>query len=153
MAEDSVADSERQEKIRAIAHRIWEETGRHTDQAKLHWTMAEKEVEESEQAEAPPSAAEPTADRPDEKLRGRQIEIARKLVGWSRAELAEAASMTEETVATIEDGGNAVPHQQLLSLRRTLEERGVEFPDHETVRLTGTPPSTDHNSSDNPSHE
>jgi hypothetical protein len=41
----------REEKIRAIAHRIWEEAGRPSDQADLHWEMAEKEVDEAERAQ------------------------------------------------------------------------------------------------------
>jgi hypothetical protein len=41
----------KEEKIRAIAHRIWEEAGRPSDQADLHWEMAKKEVDEAECAE------------------------------------------------------------------------------------------------------
>ncbi len=37
-------------RIRAIAHQIWEEVGRPEDQAKLHWEMAERELEEADPA-------------------------------------------------------------------------------------------------------
>ena len=161
MAEDSVTDRERQEKIRAIAHRIWEETGRHADQANLHWAMAEKEVEQSEMAGAPPpegtllsgdasecadvAPTQPTLDQPDAKLSGRQIQTARNLVGWSQAQLAEAAGITQNILAALEEGGHTIPDPDLLLVRRTLENRGVEFPDHETVRLIGLPLAAEHN--------
>ena len=52
-----------EERIRKIAHKIWEEVGQPTDQAKLHWEMAEKEMEEAE------AAAKPTRhSREDDKL-------------------------------------------------------------------------------------
>ena len=48
---------EHEEQVREIAHKIWEEVGQPTDQAKLHWEMAEKELEEAEAAKKP---AEPS---------------------------------------------------------------------------------------------
>ena len=36
-----------EERIRRIAHRIWEEVGEPTDQATLHWEMAEMEATEA----------------------------------------------------------------------------------------------------------
>lgn len=44
---------EHEEQVREIAHKIWEEVGQPTDQAKLHWEMAEKELEEAEAATRP----------------------------------------------------------------------------------------------------
>lgn len=51
---------EHEEQVREIAHKIWEEVGQPTDQAKLHWEMAEKELEEAEAATKP--AERPTED-------------------------------------------------------------------------------------------
>jgi hypothetical protein len=50
------------EQITEIAHRIWEDVGQPAVQADLHWEMAEKEVEDAEQAKAPP--AEPLPKLP-----------------------------------------------------------------------------------------
>ena len=50
------------ERIREIAHRIWEEAGRPMGQADLHWEMAEKEVEDAERAKA--ALAEPRPELP-----------------------------------------------------------------------------------------
>jgi Protein of unknown function (DUF2934) len=48
-----------QERIRRIAHRIWEEAGRPMGRAALHWEMAEKEAEDAERAKAPPAEPDP----------------------------------------------------------------------------------------------
>jgi len=47
------------EQISEIAHQIWEDVGQPTGQAELHWEMAEKEVEDAEQAKAPPAEPPP----------------------------------------------------------------------------------------------
>lgn len=44
---------ELERRIRDIAHKIWEEVGQPSDQAELHWEMAEKELEEAEAATKP----------------------------------------------------------------------------------------------------
>ncbi|HLH48061.1 MAG TPA: DUF2934 domain-containing protein, partial [Roseiarcus sp.] len=46
-----------EDQIRKIAHKIWEEVGQPIDQAKLHWEMAEKELEEAEAAKKPADPA------------------------------------------------------------------------------------------------
>ena len=49
--------SEKEQRIREIAHRLWEEEGQPADQAERHWQMAVKIVEEEEAAHAHPSSA------------------------------------------------------------------------------------------------
>jgi hypothetical protein len=44
---------EHEEQVRKIAHKIWEEVGQPSDQAKLHWEMAEKEIAEAAAASKP----------------------------------------------------------------------------------------------------
>jgi Protein of unknown function (DUF2934) len=46
----AIMSHDKENKIRAVAHRIWEEAGKPSDQAELHWEMATKEVEEQELA-------------------------------------------------------------------------------------------------------
>jgi hypothetical protein len=56
------AESPSEAAVRARAHDIWEETGRPTDQADLHWEMAKKEIEQRESA--PPSQPESKDPQP-----------------------------------------------------------------------------------------
>ena len=126
----------REEKIRAIAQRIWEETGRPTDQAKLHWEMAEKEFEESERdAEQSLNQEGAVSATPAGMITGDQVRVARKLLQWTQRQLADAAGTTEKSIANLESGHGGVSRRILLALRRALERSGIEFPDHETVRL------------------
>jgi hypothetical protein len=53
-----------EERVRAAAHKIWQEVGQPTDQANLHWEMAKQEIEDETRAEAPPSEIEPSAVLP-----------------------------------------------------------------------------------------
>jgi Protein of unknown function (DUF2934) len=42
--------SEREQQVRAIAHRLWEEEGRPADQEKRHWATAERMLDSQERA-------------------------------------------------------------------------------------------------------
>jgi hypothetical protein len=42
-------DEARDQRIREIAHRMWEEEGRPHDQSERHWEMARQVIEEEEQ--------------------------------------------------------------------------------------------------------
>jgi hypothetical protein len=53
-----------EKRVRAVAHRIWEEVGQPSDQADLHWEMAEQEVEDAARATAPPAEIEPASVLP-----------------------------------------------------------------------------------------
>jgi hypothetical protein len=55
---------EREERVREIAHKIWQEVGQPSDQAKLHWEMAEKELEEAEGATKPANRRSTKDDKP-----------------------------------------------------------------------------------------
>ena len=57
--------SEREQQVRAIAHRLWEEEGRPADQEKRHWATAERMFDTQERASGagsdakhPPAAAQ-----------------------------------------------------------------------------------------------
>jgi hypothetical protein len=36
-----------EDRVRATAHKIWEEVGQPSDQANLHWEMAEQKIEDA----------------------------------------------------------------------------------------------------------
>jgi transcriptional regulator with XRE-family HTH domain len=56
-----------------------------------------------------------------------QCRAARGLVGWSQAELAEAAKVGVTTVRNFERGATAPTRATLDVMRRALEAAGVEF--------------------------
>jgi hypothetical protein len=53
---------DREDRVREIAHRMWEEEGRPPDQEKRHWEEAERVVEAQDRA--PTGAREPLFSRP-----------------------------------------------------------------------------------------
>ena len=60
-------------------------------------------------------------------LSGKQCAEARKLLGWSRRELAEAALVAERTVDALEDG-RPDPHPRAVeNVRIALEAAGLDF--------------------------
>ena len=60
-------------------------------------------------------------------LTGRQCAEARKLLGWSRRELAEFALVAERTVDALEDG-RSDPHPRAVeNVRIALEAAGLDF--------------------------
>jgi transcriptional regulator with XRE-family HTH domain len=57
-----------------------------------------------------------------------QVRAARALVGWSQAELANAAGLPLGTVELFEMGGaNKVPAEAIAKIGATLESAGVAF--------------------------
>jgi transcriptional regulator with XRE-family HTH domain len=57
-----------------------------------------------------------------------QVRAGRALIGWSQAELANAAGLPLATVELIESGGaSQVPAQAFAKMRATLESAGVAF--------------------------
>lgn len=50
--------TDREERIRQLAHRIWESEGRPAGQAQRHWRMAEKLVDAEPTAPAQPAAGD-----------------------------------------------------------------------------------------------
>jgi transcriptional regulator with XRE-family HTH domain len=56
-----------------------------------------------------------------------QCRGARAMLGWSQAELAEAASVSKTTIVDFERG-TRIPHRNnLAAIRRALETAGIEF--------------------------
>ena len=64
--------------------------------------------------------------RRKKRIVGKQVKAARKLLGWTSAQLSERANAPEGTIKKLELGVNDVPTQQLAALRRALEAGGVE---------------------------
>lgn len=61
-------------------------------------------------------------------MTGNQIKAARSLIGWSQAQLAEAAGLSVPTVKRAEGAATIRPSPEALaSIRRALEEAGVIF--------------------------
>ncbi|MEM9619411.1 MAG: helix-turn-helix transcriptional regulator [Pseudomonadota bacterium] len=56
-----------------------------------------------------------------------QCRAARALIEWSRAELAEAAQVSERTITDFERGARSPINASLAALTRALESGGVEF--------------------------
>ena len=56
-----------------------------------------------------------------------QCRAARALIGWSRADLAKAAQVSERTITDFERGARSPINASLAALTRALEEAGVEF--------------------------
>jgi hypothetical protein len=57
-----------------------------------------------------------------------QVRAGRALIGWSQAELANAAGLPLAIVELFETGGaNKVPAQAVAKMRATLESSGVVF--------------------------
>jgi transcriptional regulator with XRE-family HTH domain len=76
-------------------------------------------------------------------ITGEQVKAARKLLGWSREELAARARVPEGTIIKLELGIEGVSTQRLAALRRALERAGVDFREAEprkVKRRTGTQP-------------
>ncbi|WP_082190110.1 DUF2934 domain-containing protein [Frateuria defendens] len=63
--------TDREERIRQLAHRIWESEGRPAGQAQRHWRMAEKlvDIEPAAPSRTPPAPPRPDAAAPPPKPR------------------------------------------------------------------------------------
>jgi hypothetical protein len=57
-------DNEREERIRQMAHRIWESEGRPQGQQERHWRMAQRLIEASE--DTADAGGQPLNDPPKE---------------------------------------------------------------------------------------
>ena len=56
-----------------------------------------------------------------------QVRAARALIGWSQAELADAAGLPLSTVDRFETGADSVPAEAVAKMRAALESAGVAF--------------------------
>lgn len=61
------------------------------------------------------------------KILGRHIAAARALLGISQSELAEATGLAANTILMFETGQSEPRAVTVDTLRRVLEERGIEF--------------------------
>lgn len=64
-----------------------------------------------------------------------QCRGARAMLGWSQDELARAANVARQTIADFERGARIPIHNNLISIRRTLERAGIEFLSENGIRL------------------
>ena len=60
-------------------------------------------------------------------ISAQQCEIARALMGWSQAELANKAQVTLSTVAKFERGSVPVRNTLIAIIRSTFERHGLVF--------------------------
>jgi transcriptional regulator with XRE-family HTH domain len=60
-------------------------------------------------------------------ITGDQVKAARKLVGWTRRDLATRAGLSETTVAVFEAGNRRPMKWVIEAIRVNLEKAGVEF--------------------------
>ncbi|HEY0838237.1 MAG TPA: helix-turn-helix domain-containing protein [Azospirillum sp.] len=56
-----------------------------------------------------------------------QCRGARGMLGWKQGDLGEAAGVTRQTVLDFERGARTPHRNNLLAIRRALEEAGIEF--------------------------
>ena len=65
-----------------------------------------------------------------------QMKAARTLLGWSDVKLAHEAGLDPSTVINFELGTRSPSVTSVLTIESTLKAAGVEFPQHDQVRLT-----------------
>jgi transcriptional regulator with XRE-family HTH domain len=68
-----------------------------------------------------------------------QSRAARALVDWSQERLAEGSNLSESTVRDFEKGRRVPATNNLIAIRRALEEAGVEFKPDGSLRLREQP--------------
>lgn len=68
-------------------------------------------------------------------ITGRQIRAARALLGIDAVVLAEEAGLNRDTITGLEQGTRQPHRASLAKITRVLAQRGVEFLDHQGVRL------------------
>jgi transcriptional regulator with XRE-family HTH domain len=68
-------------------------------------------------------------------ITGEQIKAARALLGWSQMKLAHETGLDPSTIVKLETGKSHPTEITISTIRHTFDMAGVEFPDHETVRL------------------
>jgi len=71
-------------------------------------------------------------------ITGRQIRAARALLGIDIVDLAEAAGITRNTLAAIEQAARQPHKASLTRVVRVLTERGIEFTAGDGVRMRST---------------
>jgi hypothetical protein len=84
--------SEREQRVREIAHRLWEEEGRPSDQEKRHWATAERMLE------AANAGVGADAKRPREAVQTSSASVAGKRRAASKS--AKRTTAGSETRAT-----------------------------------------------------
>ena len=60
-------------------------------------------------------------------ITGKHITAARALLGFTQADLAAVSSVAESTIRRFETGNNEPRPATVETLRRALEDRGIEF--------------------------
>ena len=68
-------------------------------------------------------------------ITSRQIRAARGLIGWSQAQLAEAAKISRSTLAGIESDSGNPTIEMMAKIRAVLEQQEVEFLPQDGVRM------------------
>jgi transcriptional regulator with XRE-family HTH domain len=68
-------------------------------------------------------------------MKKEHVSVARKLLGWTKIELAQRARVDRRTISNIEDQRHTPSPHTLSALRRAFETAGVEFQDGEWPRL------------------
>jgi transcriptional regulator with XRE-family HTH domain len=68
-----------------------------------------------------------------------QSRAARALVDWSQERLAEGSNLSESTIRDFEKGRRVPATNNLIAIRRALEEAGVEFKPDGSLRLREQP--------------
>jgi transcriptional regulator with XRE-family HTH domain len=68
-----------------------------------------------------------------------QSRAARALVDWSQERLAEASNLSESTIRDFEKGRRVPATNNLIAIRRALEDAGVEFKPDGSLRLREQP--------------
>jgi transcriptional regulator with XRE-family HTH domain len=69
-------------------------------------------------------------------ITGEQVKAARTLLGWSQVRLSSKSGFGDSTIAIFERGEMPLSVLSVSTIKRTLEDAGVEFPKGEPgVRL------------------
>ena len=64
-----------------------------------------------------------------------QMKAARALLRWSQMTMALEANLDQSTIVKFETGKGQPSVLSLMTIKQTLRAAGVEFPEHEAVRL------------------
>ena len=80
--------SDREQRIRAIAHRLWEEEGRPPDQEKRHWDAAERMLDAEERSRSLAPGLQPASAETRPQAPSAEAKPARKPGGTARSRAA-----------------------------------------------------------------
>lgn len=64
-----------------------------------------------------------------------QIRAARGLLNWSQSDLSERTGISGTSIGAIENGSTTPREKTIFTIRKTLEEAGVEFTPNQGVRM------------------